>query len=809
MFIDAGQPLRSAEAKLTRGRQLAPDKSPSMLYDANKGNAAGTARAFVQFGATDRAGNRVGPSLAEVLRPVYKRRSDFNEYAVAKRAELLEKRGINSGLRPEDIAESIRRLQSPEFEKALQGVTDWSGRLLDYVIESGGLSREQADLVRKLNPIYVPFQRHFAASEMGGKGGTGQGRSMASTGKGVKRIKGSGRELEDPLVSLTQQAERTIALANKMRVARAVADLAQSTPGSAWFAEKIPTPKEGHQFSIEQVAKQLEAAGADLSAADLSEVVTAFSNAQQYNGKENIVTIWRNGEREFWQLDPEVYKTLMSVNPDDLMPSIHIPHLSKAKRLVQLGATTVSTGFQARNLVKDWVSSMVATRRRGGAALDPTSSSRALWAMVKGDPDYSRWLATGGNLTTLMGQDRHAAKMVLDQVLTNSAKARFAKTAVHPIEALRVVGEHIEGATRLGEYRSALRAAEAKYGKGSEAAAVEAMMASKEVTVNFTRSGTVAEAINRMVPFFNARIQGTARFYKLFHERPLAATLRAFSYVTLPSLALWMVNKDEEWYQELPQWQRIGFWNFSLNGGKTVWKIPRPELIGLVFGALPEAVADDLYRKEKRETADAVWTIAKSHFPVDSLGSVPGLGTAVEHATNHSFFTGRSIVPDHERRSREPRHQYGTGQTETAKVIGDWLNVSPRLIEHDASGLTGGAALRMTRLAETMAGVRKEKASLADVPFIGGLVSPDPRGTRGRSVADFYEALGEYQQKGNKEFGTPENQRIYKVLDSGSDKMAKLRKAWEAGGITTEQYNRHALDTAKAHLKAAGLRKGD
>ena len=98
--------------------------------------------------------------------------------------------------------------------------------------------------------------------------------------------------------------------------------------------------------------------------------------------------------------------------------------------------------------------------------------------------------------------------------------------------------------------------------KLQEDAAIESSNAANEVTVNFKRAGTYSAVLNQIIPFFNPAIQGISRMGRTIYDHPLRSGLRATGILTAPTLALWYINKDEEWYKELPSWQKFGFWNF-------------------------------------------------------------------------------------------------------------------------------------------------------------------------------------------------------------------------------------------------------
>ncbi|NTW35537.1 MAG: hypothetical protein HGB17_05315, partial [Syntrophobacteraceae bacterium] len=283
------------------GVKLNPTENPATMRAALKMSAAGTARRFIFNHALNIKGDVVGESLADHLKPIKDRLEDFTVYAIAMRALYLHDRGINPGINLTDAEYSVAMLISPEFDKALKGVTEWSSLLIDYVVEAGGLSPDAAKVMRDLNPVYVPFKRYFDERYLGGSKG------VSAKTHGIKRMKGSGRRIIDPIDMLMLQAEQMIRFGNELMVSKAIIKATEkiertstkSNPASVgWFANKVQAPSIGQSFSVESIRKQLEDIGANLDDADMGQLIQVFSTAYKPTGKDNIIAIWRNGKRE-------------------------------------------------------------------------------------------------------------------------------------------------------------------------------------------------------------------------------------------------------------------------------------------------------------------------------------------------------------------------------------------------------------------------------------------------------------------------------------------------------------------------------
>jgi hypothetical protein len=112
----------------------------------------------------------------------------------------------------------------------------------------------------------------------------------------------------------------------------------------------------------------------------------------------------------------------------------------------------------------------------------------------------------------------------------------------------------IENATRLGEFKKV------SGGLTEKAAIQEGGMAAREVTVDFARTGMKTRAMSLISAFFNAAVQGEDRVIRAFAEKPVGTTTKMMAAITLPSVLLYLSNRDDPRWQEIPRWQKDLFW---------------------------------------------------------------------------------------------------------------------------------------------------------------------------------------------------------------------------------------------------------
>ncbi|NTW36592.1 MAG: hypothetical protein HGB17_10755 [Syntrophobacteraceae bacterium] len=494
------------------------------------------------------------------------------------------------------------------------------------------------------------------------------------------------------------------------------------------------------------------------------------------------------------------------------MDKDHLPYFltavfGPAKRLVQLGAVGINAAFGAiKNPIRDTIERAV----YGRANSSPVETfTMGFWEELRKGNAAELWKDLGGEISTLMGQDRIQARSHLEESLAETKGEKAKQIALHPLDAMRTLFGFYEAAPRIAEFKAVLKKAEGKYGVGSIDARIEAMLASKDVTTNFTRGGIIATALNGMIPFFNAQIQGSSKFVRAFSGADgkgyaVRALGHAAAYITIPTLLLAFINKDEDWYEELQKWERLAFWHFSLDGGKTIVRIPKPFQLGYVFGSVPQELFLSAYKQSPELMADALWETIKGFVPVNNIWDLAPalLKPGMEAWSNYDSFRERQIVPAYEERYKMPMDQYGRYQTEASKWIGAMLNVSPRKVEHVMSGYTGAAATNTTRLVESLVGVRKEigrQGGASELPVVGTLFSRNPF-YNGRSVSKMYEMRDELaQKKGSRRLSGAEREQLDR-LEFAAERISIIRKRMDAGRIDQDEAAKKITSIARRSI---------
>jgi hypothetical protein len=197
--------------------------------------------------------------------------------------------------------------------------------------------------------------------------------------------------------------------------------------------------------------------------------------------------------------------------------------------------------------------------------------------------------------------------------------------------------------------------------------------------LDFTLGGASKEVqmLTQIIPFLNARMQGLSRVVGAAKSKENRSNfmLRG-GLLTAATLALWFINKDEEDYKELEDWDKWTYYHFWI--GKHHYRIPKPFEVGALFSSLPETMIDTLYgNNDTKHIADFIGHTATETFSI----SAPQLfRPIIEQWANKSFFTGRPIVGDR-LKGLMPGEQKEPWTSETMQLIGKALNISPKRAE--------------------------------------------------------------------------------------------------------------------------------
>jgi hypothetical protein len=491
------------------------------------------------------------------------------------------------------------------------------------------------------------------------------------------------------------------------------------------------------------------------------ETIETFGDAsfgEKVSGKgplrENQFDVFRNGEREVWEVkDKSVAQAVKSLGGDPFSSNIFMKIARGLTTIKKIGIS-FTPEFILRNFVRDQLTASVFSNQWHLPVVDTLVAMKDV--LGKSDTYYT-WLKSGGANAAFLNVNESYFKA---EILKLNEKTGFLNSTWNviktPAEMMKVAGTLVEEATRVAEFKRV------SGGELSGPKVFEGGFASREVTVDFQRIGAKMAGINAITAFQNVSIQGLDRTFRALKDNPKAMSA-ASGLITTASVALWFANKDEDWYREVPQWERDTFWHAKM--GEVIYRFPKPQELGVMFGSVPERVLEAFVKDNPnafKEFSDTVGGMLVPSFIPDAVS------TPFEQMVNKNLFTGNPIV-NQAAEKLLPAYQFNDYTTEAAKGIAKLIEAipyvkdigskdaklaSPMVIENYVRGWTGSLGmytLQAIDQALIKVGVvkdQKPEATLSDIPFIKAFVSRYPSAST-QSIKDFNEKYGQIERVWN------------------------------------------------------------
>lgn len=735
--VDELNPLKDLVEEVERqtGEKIAFDDNPYMQAWLARG-WVGKAETLIEHGAPEHGIK----SLKDILKGIgEKEHKEFSAYLVALHDLDLHKNKQKATFDyTEDAAVLGKHAGNERFQKAAVAIYKYQDYMLQMLVKEGMLTAKAYHTMRKMYPHYIPFFRDM--SDAGMQSFLSGGKGFIDVSSPVKRFKGSTRDIIDPLESIVKNTFQFYNAVERNHVGRTFAKLADKN-GVGQIVERV----NGNKAAT-----------------------------------DNTFNVWENGEKVTYETTPELIKTMRMLDKEQ--SNMFVKVLSYPANWLRAGAT-LSPEFILRNPVRDMIGASIYSKH-GFIPIVDTFKGLSLF-LKKGDL-YWEYMKSGAAHAAMVSLDRDYLSGQLRDIMSH--KSNVTKLIKNPIELLRAMSEATEMATRLAEFDNARKGytgvGNRLFGKDRKPlTAREAALESRDITLDFSRRGTHTKKFNQAVAFFNAAIQGTDKMARAFKEDPRGMTVKTMLYITLPSVLLWYMNKDDERYQELPQWEKDTFW--IIPGKENMYKIPKPFEAGILFGTAFERMLQ--YMDDKKSGRNGVGFKGFGERVIDSM-TPSFMPTAVipifEAMTNKSIFRQRNIIPQSQE-NLPARLQYGANTSEVAKFVGDKINVSPYIVDNTIRGYGGGLAGLGLSGIDAATGAKENNASKKwyEAPGLRGFTAAPYQSSN--SVQRVYDDYKEQEKLHNAFKLTGQRPEGYDAkefakLKNASDSLKGLNKASKA-----------------------------
>lgn len=791
-WVDNKEWLKQAEDFARKnGWSPKPGQSASEYIDTMSQIGPSLARTAIEHGvfSIGKQMDKIGPSLREAFAEIPKEKyKEFVAWAYARHAREAWAKGKNPGISKIDADYLYEKHNSPTYEKAADTITRFNNGLIEMLAGAKVITHQEADRMIEYYKTYLPTMR--VMDKVGNRMGLGAS-NILDLGSPVFGRKGSGLQVLDPVVATMERATRFYTRAVQQQAIERVVGMAKKTPGMGRWITQVSPHMVKSTFSageaLRQIGEMFQMDFEDLPKKLQGVMLEVYKPLLKGKRSEAVARLISGDRTTLWQFDPDLYRAISGMNQLELPKFLDLT-IGAGARLVRLGATGINPNFIAPNIVRDYMGYLFQRKesKGPGALIDPPKMMGAyLWSEIQRlqgkeqNPYVELFKEFGGEMGLSVGLDRKNIAAGAADLLRNSTGERVIDIMKSPVESLRSAVSFSEVGPRLAEFVSVMD----KRGYSQERLAkmrsmgqrpptsviVEAMNAAHDVTINFKRGGYLGMYVNRMIPFFNASIQGSDKFVRTWKDNPKRTMLYAGA-LAASSLLYYSAKKDEDWYKEAPPWLKYGFWTMTDADGKPIARIPRPFEWGWTISAGIEALANAINQRDPKIISDYLGQFAQTMTP----NFKPALITpAVEAIFNWDTFRNAPLVgPDLE--NRKPEDQYHSYNTELMRQVGKLIGVSPAKLEHLVEGVTGGMYGRVAR--PTEAAIKGEK--LPAEAF--GTSGFELRRDYSQTTEDFYRARTEatqtYNSSKDKNAIDPKQKAEYKRYEEIAGLMSKLRE---------------------------------
>jgi len=601
---------------------------------------------------------------------------EFGEYLIARHAPEVEAQGKATGrdlLKDAAFVEAMK----PKYEDLAQRVFAYNRKLLDYSVENGIISRAGRDFLVKTYPNYVPFNRILDNPDIINALNSRQIGSISQQ-RLVRRLIGSELEIQNPLYNMFENTYKAINDIERNKAARIMSQYKDL---------------EGNPFNIREIGNK------------------------ESIGNKHTFSFLDNGVKRTFEVPKDIEAALKSLDSEEIGTVLRI--ISIPTRILQMGATGLNLPFVATNYLKDQQFAFITSNKAAQTSfVNPVNVAKGIYYAV-GKGDLYEQVVREAGITSQFDIARGDVNKTLESVAAGkNLKSRIAYTAKHPTEILTALENIIgttEYATRIQQFKGTYDYY-IKQGASDETARLFAGQAARENTANFRRSGTLGKYLNKIIPFFNAGIQGAKSLRRAFLKNPKGTSLKVLLTVGIPAAVSTINNLSDEKkkaaYKDIQEWEKDG--NFIIipdnpekdeQGRWKAIKIPiNPGLQG--FSNIVRMFI------EKGDELDASFVpyVAKNLFNITtsidldnplSEFTPQASKPFIEYGTNESLFTKEEIVPSN-MRYLEKEEQVYPWTSGTARAIGKVFNASPIMVEHLVSTVAGGAGKQALNLSDSI-----------------------------------------------------------------------------------------------------------
>lgn len=743
-------------------------------------------------GRVDTRINQVKDEVQGIVEKIVKKKIDknkVNSYLIAKHAPERNKALGDgaAGITDSQADEVLKELKADKGFKEIQAVADeiasLNKRTLEILKDGQLITPELFDELRTKYPNHIPLQRIMEGDDF--EKLLAGGKSFDVKTSGLKRAKGSEREVADILENVNANVNEAIIRSEKNRVVLSIAEFINNNQDFGAF-KLVKKKAVGQTFDGKTIFQEPKGKG--------------------------IISFFEKGEKKYLEVtDHKMAEVIQGMGMNQVPAALR--WVSNITRMMAGLATRFNPDFAFSNLVRDsqeMAIYMASQKNIGftGAAKTTANIGESGKAVAdhifgrktEGARLYQQMLEDGGStggLSLATKKQVQANIKTLEKIAKNPGRKGVEK-------ALNVVdnwNKIFEDSNRLSAYKTAL-----SRGMTREQAAVIA----KDSTINFNKKGKAGSLVNSFYMFANASIQGSAKMVKAMKNPKVAAAVSASVVTTSWTVNKWNDTIDPDWRNKVTKWDKNANLTIMLPSDPNE---PNYITIPVSWGLKPfKILADSGYEAMSGIETD-VSTIAGNFFAAAVDGYNPLGGHDLTSALTptildipsdikaNTAWHGGAIKPDYKKGLPKAEQVFGSTEkeaiggkvTKLLQAISEKTNrkidFSPEDVMYVGSQILSGAGAFVGKVAHTVSAVGGDsKVQLRKVPFVGRFVK-DTSADR-IDMAQKYSTRDEFLED-IKQFktGSPEQKKFIKefLLSLPDDEERKsVMFVLRDGGVDTK-----------------------
>lgn len=758
---------------------------------------------MISDGYIDVNGDKLMPGLnklGEILNNDPQKFNDLRAYLVAKRDLEYKAKSLKTGIRTLDSKAVVKQFENDiQIQEAAQIVYDTLNGVLQYAVNNGLITQENADTIKESNTFYVPFQRVVGKNQVGRRG---------AVSEIIKGRTGSELDIKDVLENIVVNSANIIQQVENNNVLRALYEQGEELGMHNAIFDVIPTPVQHVGIAtLSTWESELKKQGVEVENIDLEKTIDIFAPNNKIDQENRITSfIDTNGNRVYLQFtEQDIFNSIMALDKNS--NSWFLKLMSKLNMPLRYGATMANIGFAIPNMIADTAQAAMYSEAGFIPVIDNVIGILDILAaqnktvrnfVNKYAPEYAKkieylyniYQQSGASGSTRLSQYRKSSQEIMKDIYgTKNSETLGIKESFKPLKRLLDIMTYIpelsEQSTRFRVFERNYEAYKNKGGSEIDAR-TKAAIESRDATQDFGRTGTAMREINQLIPFSAARVGSVYTFSEKVTQNT-KKTMTRIALLSVLAMLIKAIGYDDKEIEELNQRKKND--NFVLNIGGTIVTIKKPQGVLRSILSLEEYVLDLATGhieegKEGEMLGKWLETALMDNLPADEIGGlVPNaIAPIIENAYNKDFYYNSDIVKSYDLDLPESQ-QYYDYTSQLAIFLGKIFNYSPAKIDNLISGYFGGLGTQVTNIIDNISGklgLSVEKPAMgAEDNAIGKRFVVNVN-ENSASIDEVYTLKDELTKKLNGGTITSEENKQLETLKQATSDMAALNKQIKA-----------------------------